>query len=172
MPADPTLSVVVLFERAVHLPGLDFDFDFDEGCNLPLDAPDKGQEVEWSFSSPMGWTQNEIVVENTILDAFWKYADNTYYVPFRAVLNVLRLGDTIVWDGKTRSVTARSETSEIGLTIGSNEFIAGDVIVMLDQPAVLIDGVTYVPFRFFRDVFGKHAWVHEGQVVISSEGME
>ncbi|MCL2575317.1 MAG: copper amine oxidase N-terminal domain-containing protein [Defluviitaleaceae bacterium] len=154
MPADPTLSVVVLYVHAVTLPGLvgDFDLGFDnEDGNM------------WAYNYG-------ISVNGRMLDALWHYQDGGYFVPFRAVVNMLGFGASVTWDDETRHIGVSNGTHEIRFAVGSDSFIVGEMDVVLSHPAILVDATTYVPFKFFQDVFGmNNAWMHAGQIFIDNE---
>ncbi|MCL2350414.1 MAG: copper amine oxidase N-terminal domain-containing protein [Defluviitaleaceae bacterium] len=152
MPADPTLSVVVLFERAVHLPGMGLDLGLDFGL----------EQIEWTDN-------HGISVNGRMLDATWQEVNGGFYVPFRAVVNMLGHGETIGWDAASRSITVSNGAHNIRFAIGSYEYHVGEIALVLSHPAILIDDTTYVPFMFFRDVFGmNNAWMSGGQIFIDN----
>ena len=160
IPADPTLTVTVLFEQAVHLPG--FGLDLDGGFDLGFDA---------DFEDGIDWVYNYgISVNGRMVDALWQYVDGAYYVPFRAVVNLLGFGATVDWDDASRSITVFNGTSTIYITISSSDFRVANETVTLNHPAIIIDDRTYVPFQFFSYVFGmNNAWMSGGQVFIGNE---
>jgi len=152
--AEGIKSVVVLFERAVHLPGLGLDID-------PLD-PGYGYAIEWEYNYG-------ISVNDRMLDTLWHYQDGGFFVPFRAVVNMLGYGNTIEWLAETREVTVFNGTHDIRIAIDSGRFMVGDVEMVLSHPAILVGSLTYVPFRFFSDVFGvSNAWMSAGQIFIDN----
>ncbi|MCL2168421.1 MAG: copper amine oxidase N-terminal domain-containing protein [Defluviitaleaceae bacterium] len=155
---DEELTVTVLFELAVHLPGLiDFELiDFDLGFADP---------------EPIQFVYNYgISVEGRMVDALWREIDGGFYVPFRAVVNLLRFGPTVSWDDESRSITVENGTELIAFSVGSNEFRVGERVVTLDHPALLVVDTTYVPFQFFSQVFGvNNAWMSGGQIFIDNE---
>ena len=154
IPADVHLSVTVLFEEAVHLGGM--------GMGLGLDFDD---QIEWAYNYG-------ISVEGRMVDALWQEVDGGFYVPFRAIVNLLRFGATVGWDDETRSITVENGTDTIAFAVGSNEFRVGEETVTLTHPAILIRNTTYVPFQFFSQVFGmNNAWMSGGQVFIDNYEM-
>jgi len=148
MPSDRALSVVVLFERAVTLPGINLDLT--------------GGSI-WAYNYG-------ISVNGRMLDALWHYQDGGFFVPFRAVVNMLGFGNTINWDDETREITVFNGTHEIRLSIGADTFTVGETEVVLSNPAILVNDTTYVPFKFFQVVFGmNNAWMSGGQIFIDNE---
>jgi hypothetical protein len=161
---DESLSITVLFERAVHLPGFGFDMSLDLGFGF-----DTG--LDSGFAYPIKWAYNYgISVEGRMVDALWQEVDGAYYVPFRAVVNLLRFGNTVYWCGEAQVITVYNGTETISFSIGSNHFQVGPYReVVLSHPAILLYDTTYVPFQFFSRVFGlNNAYMHEGQIVIDN----
>ena len=160
------MKIVVLFERAVALPG---------GISLDTELPQaelhQTELPQIEDNTLMEWTVNEIVVEGEIIAAQWQRIDGVYYVPLRAVVDALGLGDTIEWNGDTRSVTLSNGTSNITMTIGSNNYLVGGTTIYgLTYAPIIVDNRTYVPFRFFSEIFGMtNAYHLEGQVVINND---
>ena len=144
------LKIIVLFERAVHL-----------GNGME----DLGEDIA------IDWTANEVVVNGEILEGVeWQEHEGAYFVPFRAVVDALGFGDTIVWDGDARTVTVSNGEQEIVLTIGSDVYyVDGEAVELVSAPYIYNDR-TYVPFNFFSEVFGlNNAYHFEGQVVINND---
>ena len=83
-----------------------------------------------------------------------KKIEGTYFVPFRAVVNALGYGDTIVWKGETRTVTVYNGHKRIVFNIGNTEYYVGGETKTLSPAPVLIEDRTYVPYKFFQDIFG------------------
>jgi len=160
---DEGLAIHVLFELAVHLPGFGISLDIDF-------EPDFGTSQFYQVDEPLVWTYNYgISVEGRMVDALWQEVDGAYYVPFRAVVNLLRFGNTVTWDNETRGITVHNGTDTIGFAVDSNVFkISSGKEVTLSHPAIIFYDTTYVPFQFFTLVFGvNNAYMHEGQIVIA-----
>jgi LysM repeat protein len=73
---------------------------------------------------------------------------STGIAPFRFLFE--QQGGSMTWDAATQRVTARNETQEITLTIGSRAAIVNREQVMMDLAAFLLSGRTMVPLRFFE----------------------
>jgi len=160
IPGDPSLKVVVLWERAEHPIGNIDDFD-----SLP-----QVEDPNLMEAMPIEWTSNEgISVNNQMLDVTWRQVDDVFYVPFRATVNALGFGHTVQWDGDNMMVSANNGTYDIHFPIGAYHFIVGNSIITLDHHVILEDSTTFVPWQFFRDVFGVNAWLNAGQIFIDNE---
>lgn len=73
-------------------------------------------------------------------------------VPLRAIFE--KIGATIEWDDKTKTVTAIKGDTKIKLTINNKTATKNGETVTLDVPAKIINGRTLVPVRFVADCFG------------------
>ncbi|WP_134702948.1 stalk domain-containing protein [Ammoniphilus sp. YIM 78166] len=73
-------------------------------------------------------------------------------VPLRAIFE--SLGATVDWNGQTRTVTAAKGSTAIRLTIGQKTAFKNNQAIMLDEPAVIINGRTLVPLRFVSEAMG------------------
>ncbi|MHC0038893.1 stalk domain-containing protein [Pseudoneobacillus sp. C159] len=68
-------------------------------------------------------------------------------VPMRSIFETL--GATVVWDGKTQTVTAKKGTTTVKLTIGSKTAYINNKKITIDaSPIVLNQKTTMVPIRF------------------------
>ena len=158
------VSIVVLFEIPVTGPH----------TLSPEDLPqvEDPNLLEKHVTAEYGIYVNEQLIEQT-----WREIDGAFYVPFRAVVDALGFGETIVWNSETRTITVRNEAKTITFTIGTDSYRVGDeglVINNLGHPPIIIQGSTYVPMQFFRVVFGmNNAHLHAGEIHINnSEAME
>jgi len=104
-------------------------------------------------------------------------SDFPNYVPLRAITEMM--GFTPQWHTGTRGVTVDSPRGIITMTIGQNYYtltLADGLALtyLLDDAPILVGGRTYVPLRFFRDVFGfNNAWWAGGNIALDNyERME
>lgn len=75
-------------------------------------------------------------------------------VPMRAVFEAL--GGTVTWNEGTQTVFAKKGENEIVLKIGSDKGSVNGEECILDAPAQIINGRTFVPLRFVAENFGAH----------------
>lgn len=73
-------------------------------------------------------------------------------VPFRFLSE--NLGAGVHWDERTRTITAEKGGTEIILKIGNPVAYINGKPVKLDVPALIVNGRTLVPIRFFSEAFG------------------
>ena len=109
----------------------------------------------------------ELVVENTTIVAPLPFVDENgvVMVPLRAVAEAL--GYTVGWDDRTGTVTVGIAMT---LTIGQDYYTFAKMApIELGTAPVIVEGRTFVPLHFFREVMGQsNAYVFEGQVVIDN----
>ena len=72
--------------------------------------------------------------------------------PIRAILEAL--GMTVSWDGATQTATAVKGNITISVSINSNIAYVNGQQKMLDVPAEITNGRTFVPVRFFGEALG------------------
>lgn len=77
--------------------------------------------------------------------------DDYTFVPMRAIFEAL--GAEVQWFGKTQTITASKDTTNIEMTIASNEMFVGKDKVMLDVPPQIVNGRTLVPVRAVAESF-------------------
>ena len=162
MPSDSTMTITVLPEEMCSLPE-ESHYDYYEDYH----AESHTQQEPEKSSSTMG----EISVNNVMLEAIWLLIDDTPYLPFRATVDALGFGDTIKWDGDNYIVTVSNGKDNIVFPIDAKSFIIGDNIKTLQNPAILKNSTTYVPWQFFKDVFGVNARLDEGKVIVDAENV-
>jgi hypothetical protein len=73
-------------------------------------------------------------------------------VPLRGVFE--ELGALVLWNGETRTVNAIRGDTVVRLSIGSKEAYVDKELKLLDVPATIIDGRTFVPLRFLSESLG------------------
>ena len=73
-------------------------------------------------------------------------------VPLRGIFEAL--GAQVEWDAPTRTVRARSASSEMLLPLGSRTATVDGRTVTLDVPADVVGGRTLVPLRFVAEALG------------------
>lgn len=88
-------------------------------------------------------------------------------VPMRAMFTALGvLNENIYWNQAARTAEARKGQTVIALTIDNPVAYVNFLPVLLDQPAVIVDGRTLVPLRFVSEQFGlKVHWNAELRVI-------
>lgn len=79
-------------------------------------------------------------------------ANGRTMIPLRDIFEAI--GARVIWDPKTKTVSATRDTEVIRLTIGSATAKHGQKFVKLDTAPVIRDGFTYVPLRFVTESFG------------------
>lgn len=90
--------------------------------------------------------------------------DGSTLVPVAAIFN--ELGASVGWDQETRKVTAKRGDTVIELVIDSDEAKVNDEAVLLDVPARIISGRTFVPLRFVsRALDAAVAWDGETRTI-------
>lgn len=83
------------------------------------------------------------------MDVAPQMIDNRTFVPLRAIFE--GLGATVVYDAKTKGITATKADTKIQLTVNSNQAYVNGKSVILDVPAKEIGGRTLVPVRFVSE---------------------
>ncbi|TYQ14898.1 UNVERIFIED_CONTAM: copper amine oxidase-like protein [Acetivibrio alkalicellulosi] len=78
--------------------------------------------------------------------------DGRTLVPFRRIFEELKMD--VTWDGNTRTVYARNETTIMELGIGRNVAFVNGERRTLDVPPEITDNRTFVPLRFVSESIG------------------
>lgn len=73
-------------------------------------------------------------------------------VPFRAIFE--KLGATVDWNIKTKSIVCIKNDLTITLVIGSDKMLVNGSEVQIDSPAQVVDGRTFVPLRAISECMG------------------
>jgi len=78
--------------------------------------------------------------------------NGTTLVPIRAISEALEA--TVEWDQDTRTVTVKRDNTTIKLCIDSITMYVDRNAIILNHPAVIVDGRTLVPVRAISEAFG------------------
>lgn len=73
-------------------------------------------------------------------------------IPLRGVLE--KIGATVGWDAATKTVTAKKADIDLSMKIGEKSAIVNGNTIVLEVPAMIIDGTTMVPLRFVGEALG------------------
>ena len=76
----------------------------------------------------------------------------TTMVPMRTVFEALGAG--VQWDGNTGTVTGKKGDRTVVLKVNSDDAVVNGVHEVLDLPATIVDGTTFVPVRFISEALG------------------
>lgn len=90
---------------------------------------------------------NKVLMQNSPFNE-----NGNIYIPLRAVAD--NLGATVTWSAEDETATIKSGTATITQRIGSNKVHINSKEVELSAPALLKNGVTYVPVRFITESLG------------------
>jgi hypothetical protein len=112
-------------------------------------------------------TNGEIVVNGEIIEAPPPSVDGfngTILVPLRKVAEALEL--TVTWYSEDRSVIVDSGEIIVQLWIdGDYSLLGSEEMLEFGPSPQLIGDYTYVPYYFFRTMFGFEAAIVNGQIV-------
>jgi len=78
--------------------------------------------------------------------------DGRVMLPFRTISE--SLGVTVNWNQSEQTITAMKDDIVVKLPIGSVSPTVNGQIVTVDVPALVVEGRTLVPLRFFAEAFG------------------
>lgn len=89
-------------------------------------------------------------------------------VPVRDFFSAM--GADISWNSKTKTVCAVADKARVNIPVGSYLPTVDDVPVLIDVPAVIVDGSVYIPLRFAAESLGgKVSWeTDSGKVIIQT----
>ena len=73
-------------------------------------------------------------------------------VPLRAIFEAMNVIPK--WDSVTKTVSAKTDSVDMKLTIGSQKAIVNGKNIKLDAPGTLVNGRTMVPARFIAETLG------------------
>gem|GEM_PF-1227744 len=76
-------------------------------------------------------------------------------VPVRALVTLLGVPEEqIIWSDSDRTVTLNMSNRTIQFTIGSDVMLVNGAAVRMDTSAMIVDGRTFIPFRYMGDALG------------------
>lgn len=85
-----------------------------------------------------------------------------HYIPVEAVLYTL--GGITEWDNKTKTAKVTLGSNNAIVQMDNAAVTVGDKSVMLSAPPYVENDTLYVPWNFFRDVFGANS-EYQGEVL-------
>lgn len=89
-------------------------------------------------------------------------------VPMKAIFE--ELGLSVMWNQETKTVTGYNRDMTVVLTIDSNRAIVNNQEMILDAPAMIIQGRTMIPLRFLSETLGyKVVWIQESNLILMSQ---
>jgi len=177
-PAQTTpISIQILFETAVHLPGI--IIDGEDGymgiMTLPGDISDLDWDYDYVDTNVFPWEfdvpelNGEVVVNGEFVDApapFWYETEegNILMLPLRVIAEAL--GYDVQWENETQSIMLGVG---IHVFLGRAEAYLGRMApIELSVAPFIVDEFTFVPIDFFRNVVNQTVYVFEGQVVVET----
>lgn len=127
------------------------------------------EETEEEISNVIGDVSTmDIVVNNKKIKAPSAYTNEqgTVMVPLRAIAEAL--GFDVTWDGELKTIRVGKG---ISLTIEKDQYIYMKTpIIELGTAPELVEGTTFVPLKFFKEVVGmNNAYLFESQIIIDNE---
>ena len=138
-----------------------------EGEYLPImTLPIEIDAVDIALDLSDADLNGEIVVNDEMLEAPAPFVqDGVIMLPLRAIAEAL--GYNVMWNSELRSVMLGVGTH---LWVGQTEVHRGRMApIEISTAPVIVDGITFVPIDFFRDVVAVDAFWFEGQVVVATE---
>jgi hypothetical protein len=97
-------------------------------------------------------------------DAYIDAQSNRAMVPLRWVSE--KLGATVEWKQTLQEVLIRQNGKEVSLKIGAKQASVDGNRVLLDQPAVVKNNMTFVPVRFVSEALGTNVrWVESSGII-------
>lgn len=86
------------------------------------------------------------------------------FLPFRELFVFFDM--RVAWEEETQTAVATNDTTEIKITVDNTSAYVNNEEKILDVPALLIDGRTYVPMRFVAESLGYTVgWDNRNQIV-------
>ena len=90
--------------------------------------------------------------------------DGRVLLPFRELFEFFGLD--VTWDNETQTAVAKNEETEIKITVNDTKTYVNGKEKILDVPALLTGGRTYIPVRFVAESLGYTVgWDNRNQIV-------
>ena len=107
-----------------------------------------------------------VLLDGVFLDVEARIVDSRTLLPLRAVAEAV--GADVDWDGDTRQVTLTHGATTILLTIDNTTAYVNGAAVVLDVPAQIFDGRTFLPVRFVGESLGLYvSWGYDTAILRS-----
>ncbi|HUW14001.1 MAG TPA: copper amine oxidase N-terminal domain-containing protein [Anaerolineae bacterium] len=91
-------------------------------------------------------------------------------VPLRGIFE--SMGAQVNWDANTRTIAATKGATDVQLSIGDPRATVNGRTVLLDAPAMILNGSTMVPLRFVSEALGADVkWFEATQMVSITTGV-
>lgn len=112
-------------------------------------------------------TDYPIIVEGTGISFDFMEHQDTIYVPIRAIVD--SIGGQLAWEPAYPRVQVIWNDHAFLIYVGTNTFARDGETLTLGHESLLLDGTTFVPLAFFREVMGfNNAYFHGGHVQINN----
>jgi len=124
----------------------------EEKYNFNINYTPIAPVYEKSISLQIGSTSATVNGSQSTTDAAPKIVNSRTMLPIRFVAEAL--GAEVGWNGDTRTVTIIKGSTNIAITIDSDKAIVNGQEQILDAPAFVENGRTYLPVRFVSENLG------------------
>ncbi len=119
---------------------------------MALPTVAQAKTVEFVLDKPdMRVSENYEILDSTLLAAPFILNDRTM-VPVRALSE--QYGAEVGWDAATRTVSVKTENTDIKLTIDDTTAYVNGEAATLDAPPVIYGDITFIPVRFVTENMG------------------
>ncbi|ODM26646.1 copper amine oxidase [Clostridium sp. Bc-iso-3] len=160
-------------EVSIELPKLTEENSFDifnqilDGSSSIGFIPGIAKEEYPAYEAPILSDGINVIMNGNVVafpDVKPENINGRVLVPIRTISD--EMGAEISYNNETKQVLVVKEDKEIQLTLGSQEAYVNGELVMLDTPAMVIEGRTMVPLRFVSENMDAVVeWDGEAQIV-------
>lgn len=117
---------------------------------------------------PVDLTNYPVIVQGNGLSIDFLELNDTIYLPLRAIVE--SIGGRLDWEASLNRVQIIWNDHAFLVYVGTTDFQRDAEAITLNWESVIINGSTYVPLSFFRDVMGfNNAYFHGGHVQINND---